>query len=368
MPDFLRSFHEAVHAERAKLSARLRGAHAAEEDALARFVRREHWHPLPAEARAAVAGPAAAVDGSLRQMGLADGSTLFVVQALALGGDGLELPSVAVEVLPSDTPRATASRFGDLLQQSLELTLALDAARRLPRGGTLFLDGALYGRLPQLYPLPLGEGLAELEALPERIITTYATLLAEARQRELALLAVSKTSREATHGRLWLRAAGRETPIPEGLSDGALVHRYTELAPGLSTPVVLGSWSFTGGSQALLERDEVAGSPAIVSFFVRLAPFDDALRVDVPASLCGDETRLAEIDGGLLDGGPAALAPAVGRLRADHGGAEVYNALLYSVDRAVRLRRDTVAEVYLPLLEELLGTELRLDRSERRFV
>ena len=52
----------------------------------------------------------------------------------------------------------------------------------------------------------------------------------------------------------------------------------------------------------------------------------------------------------------------------DYGGPEVYNALLYSVDREVRLARSTVAEVYLPLVEDLLGVELRLDRSERRFV
>ena len=180
--------------------------------------------------------------------------------------------------------------------------------------------------------------------------------------------AVSKTSREATHHRLWQREEGHEEPIPEGLSDGALVHRFTEQRAGLSTPVLLGTWSFTGGSRALLERPELADGPAIVSFFLRLAPFDDALRVDVPATLCGDDTRLAALDGGLLAGGPEALAPCVARLRADYGGPEVYNALLYSVDREVRLARSTVAEVYLPLVEDLLGVELRLDRSERRFV
>ena len=57
----------------------------------------------------------------------------------------------------------------------------------------------------------------------------------------------------------------------------------------------------------------------------------------------------------------------LGLLTADYGGLEVYNALLYSVDREVRLRQEMMDEVYLSLIQNTLGVEVRLDRSERRF-
>jgi hypothetical protein len=48
---------------------------------------------------------------------------------------------------------------------------------------------------------------------------------------------------------------------------------------------------------------------------------------------------------------------------------EVYNVMLYSVDREVRLRQMTMDEVYLSMIQSALGNdiEIRLDRSERRF-
>ena len=58
----------------------------------------------------------------------------------------------------------------------------------------------------------------------------------------------------------------------------------------------------------------------------------------------------------------------VRKVATDWGGPEVYNALLYAVDRAVRLRRQTLAEVYLPLLADALGLPLRPDRANRRFL
>jgi hypothetical protein len=61
------------------------------------------------------------------------------------------------------------------------------------------------------------------------------------------------------------------------------------------------------------------------------------------------------------------VEPVLQALAADYGGLEVYNALLYSVDREVRLRRDQVLEVYLPLIEDVTGVPLRRNRSERRF-
>jgi hypothetical protein len=111
----------------------------------------------------------------------------------------------------------------------------------------------------------------------------------------------------------------------------------------------------------------VAASPAIVSFFARLADFDDALRVDVPAHQAGHGAALVDLEAGVLPDGCEAVREAVEILQADYGGLEVYNALLYSVDREVRLRRDLVLEVYVPLIEDMMGVEVRRNRSDRRF-
>jgi len=364
MADFLAELAEDVGRRRAQLVARLRG----DDDALGGLLdglAERHWHPLPAPS--ARRRPAWAVDGSIRRMGLSDGAELVVVQALALGDDGAAVPRVAVELLPPSVPRATAARFGDLLLQRIELELAGAVAAEAPPGAALLLDGALYGRLPQLYPLPMPEAFEGLARLPDAIIAAYARLIETAQARELLPIALSKTSREAAHAAIWLQAGGDDTRLPEGVTDGALVAHRTGDSAGVSTPVRLGRRGFTGGSEALLDRPEVGGGPAIASCFVRLSALDDPLRLDAPAFACGDPTRLRDVDGDLLPGGPDAVAEVVATVLADHGGPEVYHGLLYAVDREVRLRRDTATGVYLPLVSRLLGVELRLDRSERRF-
>ena len=232
------------------------------------------------------------------------------------------------------------------------------------------MDGALYGRLPHLFPLAL-EDAGSLDGLPERILTTYLRLLHVAKERGVRLIAVSKTSREATHFQLWRRSerapgdTSREASLP--LTDSEMIHRWTDRAAGVSTPVLLGKWSFTGGSRSLLEREGVAESPAIASCFIRLADFDDALRVDAPAHQLGSSMTLGELEGEVLPGGVEAARPLIDALVADYGGSEVYNALLYGVDREVRLARDVATEVYLPMIGEMLGCEVRMNRSERRF-
>jgi len=97
-------------------------------------------------------------------------------------------------------------------------------------------------------------------------------------------------------------------------TDGELMHRWTKGA-GLTDPVLLGSSSFGRAGviadekltariqQVLLEPqpspelqrvlDRLSNAPAIGTFYIRLAPGDDALRVDALASTFGrDDLRL----------------------------------------------------------------------------
>jgi hypothetical protein len=365
MADFLDKLSEAIEARRDELALHLRVDAAPGETDLQRLVQ-DHWCPLPA-CRPQSQWAAYAIDGSVRELSLDNGSYLFVVQALCIGDEAYEEPSADVQILPPATQRSTASRFADLFQRHRELFLACETVAKVPPGSVLYLDGALYGMLPQLYKTPV-EGSVALEEYPELILAEYLELLRSAQARGVRLVAVSKTSREATHCKLWLRALDLdEVVIGDDLTDSGMIHRWTDQVPGVSVPVILGTWGFRGGSQDILEREEVRASPAIVSFFVRLSDFDDALRVDVPASQLGCPVRLGELDGSVLDGGVEAVQPVLDILAADYGGLEVYNALLYSVDREVRLKRDIMTEVYLPLIRDIAGAEVRPDRSERRF-
>ena len=367
MPDFIADLAQALSGRSHELLRTLGAPGARDDQALGDLVR-AHWTPLPDRAPLQ---PACAVDGSLGQLDLDNGSTFIVAQALALGTDGLERSSIAFELLPPTVGRTTAARLADLLQRGQELSLAAEVLREgaLPPGSTLFLDGALHGLLPQLYPLRLDADVA-LPDHPQRVLDAYLGIMSAAQAAGVGIVAVAKTSREATHVKVWRESAGLDgrLDIPASWSDAALIGRWAGDQSGVSHPVVLGRRGFIGGSLEILQRAEVAGSPAIVSCFVRLAAMDDLLRVDLPAHQAGDPRSIGDLDAELLSGGAAAMTPILGQLATDWGGPEVYNALLYAVDRAVRLRRQTLAEVYLPLLAEALGLPLRPDRANRRFL
>jgi len=357
MPDFIDKLVLKVQEKAGKLSQTLRSDAEAGEETLRRLLEK-HWHDLPSDLTAE-RRPVFAVDGSIGRANLANGAYLFVAQALIMG-DGFEDTAVEVEILRGNTPRSSVERFADLLLQSLEVGLARDNVDKVPQGSVLFLDGALYGQLPQLYPLTI-EGTRG--SLPEGILDAYLYLFQRCQEQGIGLISIAKTSRDALLSRIMQEGEGL-SPILD-ITDSEMLYRWTDGKAGYSTPVILGTWGFTRGSQELLRRDEVRNAPAIVSFFARLSDFDDAVRVDLPAFCVGSEARLGEVDGEILD--HKLVEGILQVLAGDYGGMEVYNALLYSVDREVRLERRTMKDVYLKLIERELGCEIRLSRGERRF-
>lgn len=375
MANFIDRLSEKVEEKKNGLVKTLRPDADVYERPLAELVR-QHWHRLPhlgvAEHR-----PAFAVDGSRAVRHLANSAYLFVAQALMIG-EGTNAPledaRVDIEILPGSVPTPLIERYAELLMHHLEISLASEHAAEMPPHSVLFLDGALYSQLPQLYPFRAMPLQIPNDDLPQKTLQAYLRLFEHCAARALTLISIAKTSRQVTHTRVWWQKKyGTDLPQETEIADSECLYRWTERAAGFSTPILFGQRAFEQQPEAVV-FEHVQNLPAIASFFVRLDDFDDVLRVDVPATCLGRSETMRDIQTNaeiLLDQPDelARVAPVLALLQADYGGPEVYNALLYSVDRQVRLRQDTMDDVYLALIQSALGThvELRLDRSERRF-
>lgn len=375
MANFIDRLSERIEEKKNGLVKTLRPDADVHERPLAELVR-QHWHRLP-RLDASERRPAFAVDGSRAVRHLANGAYLFVAQALIIG-EGTKTPledaRVDIEILPGIVPTPFIERYAELLMHHLEISLASEHAAEMPPHSVIFLDGALYGQLPQLYPFREMSVEIPNKDLPQKTLHAYLRLFEHCAARELTLISIAKTSRQATHTRVWWRKKyGDDLPKESEIADSECLYRWTDRAAGFSTPILFGKRAFEQQPEAVV-FEHVQNLPAIASFFVRLDDFDDVLRVDVPATCLGRSETMRDIETNaeiLLDQSDdfTRVANVLALLQADYGGPEVYNALLYSVDRQVRLRQDTMDQVYLALIQSALGThvELRLDRSERRF-
>lgn len=356
------------------------------EQGLATGVKR-YWHAFAPEnlaerdqARLRVG----AVDGSQAIRSLNIGADWIVAQALLIGPDGLREAAGETRIVRGDVGSPRVDRYASLLMRSLELRLALEFARH-KQGNMLLIDGSLYSDLPYLlYNLDLAIG--GYENLPRKVLANYLDLFEFCQQAHILLLGISKSTRSTVFGKTLLE---ENDPIGDLPSDGELLYRWTE-GCGLTSPVLLGSASFgqniasragffplndafPGASipdtnppndRYLLERLQVA--PAIGTFYARLAPGDDVLRIDALASAFGhSQLHLLDFEHELIE--HEAALPIVGHLLDQYGGFSVYNAALYVVDREVRLHAETVDHVYLPILRSQLGSHIQYDRSTRRF-
>jgi len=385
-----------------------------------------HWHPLLPEDVGDTRHQklqVGAVDGSRATRALSIGADWVIAQALLLGPNGLRQSAVDTLLLRGEIERPAVDRCASLLMRSLELDLALAFVQN-GSGNVLLLDGSLYADLPYLlYNLAIGG----YEDLPLKVLGQYLDLYDLSRQRDVLLLGVAKRTRSTILGRallaqsrpamavelqqgdslqpleadVWEEARGNgstngpehqdasfRTDLTRLPSDGELLYRWAT-GSGLTDPVLLGSTSFghtsaqmvaalasrlrqtksTQGFQKQLSslQERLLAAPAIGTFYMRLVPGEDALRVDALAHTFGrDDLHLLEFDHTLLSYTTA--LPIVRYLLGEYGGLSVYNAALYVVDREVRLHTAIVDQVYLSILRYQLDYPVQYDRSTRRFI
>lgn len=104
---------------------------------------------------------------------------------------------------------------------------------------------------------------------------------------------------------------------------------------------------------------EIPSLPTTVSFHVLLDRRDTPIRIDVPSWVFGIDHTLEDLTG-FSAIGEVDVEDILSMLKLLFGGIRHYNVLLTSVDSEVRLKRDTVDRIYLPLLEKRLGLPLPL--------
>ncbi len=388
-----------------------------------------HWHQFEPENNRNMdrsISQVAAVDGSRAIRALSSGADWVIAQALLIGPNGCRKSAVDTILLRGEIERPAVNSCAALLMRSLELDLALKFVES-GDGHTLILDGSLYADLPYLlYRLAIGG----YEDLPLKVLEQYLELFDLCQKSDILLLGISKSARSAILGqalldgnRTFLSSISKEPDaatskpleadvqedgevsrydsingknqrqsIKSGMNglptDGELMYRWTKGA-GLTDPVLLGSSSFGRAGaiadekltahiqQAPLEPqlspdlqrmlDRLSNAPAIGTFYVRLSPGDDVLRVDALARTFGrDDLRLLGFTRELISYTTA--LPLVHYLLDEYGGLSVYHAALYVVDKEVRLHAATVDQIYLSVLRRQLGQPIQYDRSTRRFI
>jgi hypothetical protein len=425
MTSFTDLIAERIHSRREEFLAGLSSKPDDEVESLLAKGIQAHWHPFEPENSGNMdqsRSQVAAVDGSRAIRALSSGADWVIAQALLIGSNGLRMSAVDTILLRGEIERPAVERCAALLMRSLELDLAVKYVES-GEGNTLILDGSLYADLPYLlYRLAIGG----YETLPLKVLEQYLELFDLCQKRGVLLLGLSKSARSAVLGQALLEEnrplipptpqpldastskpseadAQEDVEVPRGdavnkknqrrgmsglPTDGELMHRWTK-GTGLTDPVLLGSSSFGHAGaiadkkltsqikQAFLEPqlssdlqrvlDRLSNAPAIGTFYIRLAPGDDALRVDALASTFGrNDLRLLEFTRTLV---PHTTAlPLVQHLLGEYGGLSVYNAALYVVDKEVRLHTMTVDHIYLSVLRRQLGQPVQYDRSTRRFI
>jgi hypothetical protein len=319
---------------------------------------RARWQPLPFGPDPPLR-PAFAVDGASGSRPLMNGASFLVAQSLLAGRD-IEESMVRVEVARGGDAW-NADRLVDHIRQYCEAAIAAKNLDRMA-GGMLLMDGSLLADIAHiltLRPMVLADG-TDLRA---ELTHAFLNLVEGCRTRDILLVGISKTTRDSL-----LHPSLADDPRPsKRLCDAEILHRFGEGRPGFSPPILFG----TDAIQVSWDKQEPglrarAGAlPCIAVMYVRLAGGEDALRVDVTGCGIGRKDTLLGLTRAW--GTAAEVEPLIRRLMAQYGGANVYNAPLYGVDRMVRLSGKMMDGAYMALLREATGAPVQADRGARRF-
>jgi len=333
-----------------------------------------YWHNLPLDSQP-IYRTEFAVDGSRATRSFSNGAEMLVVRSLMIGMDQ-RYKQLFLDVYRGAANSEATERYARIISHLLETDIILNNIDELD-GSIVLIDGSIHGRyLHSLRMWPLH--IIGREDVPLKLLNRHLQLLKECKKRDIMMIGISKTSQIRAYSS---NITGGKVLIP----DSEILYRWTE-DKGFTTPLMLGNYGFDRNIAKLLIYDpeklaknltfadtdyntilktimHLRNAPSIVTFFMRLNKGEPTIRVDVPGYVIGVNKSIIS-DPEFID--PEQVYPILNIVINGYGGNNVHNALLYTVDRLVRLKKSTVDKVYIEILRNITGETIEFDRSYRR--
>lgn len=382
--EFITEFVDEMKQKTSEFSLMFKEDCANEFEEMLRSRLEHHWLPLPPEKSLGIGE--FAVDGSMAHRSLVNGTDLFFARALLIGKNNLEKRKFRFEALRVLQNADEVDRFLRLLMSYLEVNVVLENIDELTNS-VILMDGSLYGKFTHYYREILVKGF---EDLPLELISSMQKLFCQCKRKKILLVGISKYSRSWALSEALAEGLG-DTRLSGSLpSDMEIIYRWKREMPGYSKPLILGDYFFRGEIDRLsrspddflekffpniIEEKRVQGektladiptTPAIVMSYVLPEVGDAPLRLDVPVSLLDDDRIISTVSP-FEFADPIPIEKVISHFLASRGGREVYNALLYVVDKQVRMSRDVVDSLYRSIICEELGLPIEYERGMRRF-
>ena len=326
-----------------------------------------------------------AIDSSSASRSLSNGIEFFITRALMLGTGDFREPMLRFEMIKGSTDYSATAEFERIQRDLMEIQIISENIDKIQDESMVLIDGNLYGRYTHL----LNEiNIDNWRTLPLELIEAMQNLYQTCQKRNIMLVGVSKFSKTRVLTAALKRELGYSFTAPEYL-DVELPYRWRLGKTGYTKPLMLGTYAIKNAESILKPTEyrnknfgsiqdsarqkwatkilrEFPGAPAIVMFHMIPKAHTQPMRIDIPASCLGITSKIMEVNPfDFID--PEYVEPVVSQLVSDFGGRDVYNALLYIVDREVRLSGKAVDTVYKSVLGAELGISLDYDRSSRRF-
>lgn len=369
MPDFISLFISELNKKKPLLSELLIKKGLKERPYIEEFIK-NLWHSLP-ESYNYLKNQIFAVDASQRTLSFSLGPYLLITQALAIGSQGYEKALVSIEPILGSTSETQLNLVRDLIMQDLEIQLALQIVKDNPHPLSLLVDGSILSRISYLLRYI---GILEEEKyknLAFNVLTNTLELINLCKKNSVNLISISKSSRNT----FFLQIMSIDNPkineeIPYKPTDTELLTVFTT-DTGYTTPLLIGAEIGLGHKQLeLIEKDlniqnMLNSTPAFYTFYIRLLPRDQFLRIDFPGYMVNDDSSILSVN--YYWGKNLNVDNIIALLKENCINSEIYQTPLYLVDRIVRIRREPDLERYILILKKEFPGVIEIDRSQRRF-
>lgn len=344
-----------------------------------------YWNPLPTSSN--IYENEYAIDSSSASRTISNGIDFFIIRTIMIGKNTEPIKKMQFEMLRGIRDTSIANILERILRDIIEIEIIVLNKEKFRKGDLVLIDGNLYGRYTHLLKQL---DLPNWEHVPLKLFDQMQKLFEICDEKEIIVAGVSKFSKTRVLSNAIL--SENEGPLADpDILDVSVLYRWKNDQAGYTKPLLLGRYatreeeinSMSETPENYIERffsnistrrkiwgteviRKIPDSPAIAMFHFTPSPYEQPMRVDIPANCLGINKTLAEVSPYEFINSDY-VKPIVKQLTKDWGGRDVYNALLYVADKEVRLSPDIVDNIYRGVISRELDISLDYDRSTRRF-